>query len=357
VPASGPLPSPVPWLIRIPAVFSGFSTEILADLGATTDKPLGSDYHLAKLPQPGCSRDSDAARFIRWNLPAQHAWPCAPQNTTGFVEKAATALAAKFSARAPQAVMMGALDPGSPNRYFKMLASNLRGRTLQLFPPEVAGCGVDDQDPLRETLFCLVGKEGLFAGMQSPRDSNGFHPGGTKYISQNTGSTISRAGAKIAEALHLLPLHRPLPPPGSRWIELGASPGGMTSELLRRGYHVTAVDRAPLDIRLRDQPNLVFVCEDVARFSPPARGAFDAILCDLNGPGMTSITHVIRVAERLRSGGLVVFTLKGAGAESYVEFSRLFEEVKATAAAAGLKLLASTHLTYNRREFTLFFTR
>ena len=78
-------------------------------------------------------------------------------------------------------------------------------------------------------LFCLVGKEGLFCGLQSPAASNGFYPGGTKFIRQNTPDTISRAGAKIAEALHYLQLKKTPPPAGSQWLELGASPGGMTA--------------------------------------------------------------------------------------------------------------------------------
>lgn len=349
--------APQNWLIRIPPVFAGFTAEILKDLGAIPSKPLGADYQLIRISDPSLLRESPAAKFIQWNLPVQHAWPCSPPDITSFVEKAATALAAKFSARSPQAVIMGPLDPGSPNRYFKTLASNLRGRTLQLFAPETAGRRTEDQDALRSSLFCLVGREGLFAGMTSPREANGFHPGGTKYISQNSADTISRAGAKIAEALHLLPLHRPLPAPGSRWIELGASPGGMTSELLRRAYHVTAVDRAPLDARLASHPDLIFVQEDVSQFSPPSRGSFDAILSDLNGLPLQSLSHVIRVAERLSPRGVIIFTLKAAGAESYADFNSLFSEVKQSAAAAGLKLFATTHLTYNRKEFTLFFSR
>jgi 23S rRNA (cytidine2498-2'-O)-methyltransferase len=347
----------VPWLIRIPAVFAGFAEEILKDLGTSTAKPLGRDWFLVKLSQPSALRESRAAKFVRWNLPAQHTWPCAPQSIDRFVEKAASALAAKFGNRNPQALKVGALDPGSPNRSFRTLASNLRGRALQLFPPEVAQRHDEDQDPHRESLFCLVGKEGLFAGMQSPHSCNGFYPGGTKYIGQSASSTISRAGAKLAEALHLLPLHRPLPPQGSHWLELGASPGGMTAELLDRSYHVTAVDRAPLDARLHGRPNLVFARDDVATFAPSHRRNFDAILCDLNGPALTSLAHLIRVSEHLARRGLIIFTLKGAGAESYVELNEVFEQVATRAAAGGLTLLATTHLTYNRREFTLFFTR
>jgi 23S rRNA (cytidine2498-2'-O)-methyltransferase len=146
---------------------------------------------------------------------------------------------------------MGRLDPSSGRSYYKSLATNLRGRTKPLFDAKGdLSKEVEEQDPDRMSLYCLVGKEGLFCGISSPRDANGFYPGGTKFISQKAPHTISRAGAKIAEALHILKLHRPLPKKGSHWLELGACPGGMTAELLERNYLVTAIDRAPLDRRL-----------------------------------------------------------------------------------------------------------
>jgi hypothetical protein len=350
-------PTPQPWLLRIPAVFAGMTGEILGELGATAAKRLGSDYHLVKLKRPAALAHSDAAKFIRWNVPLHHSWPCSPGEVERFIEKAATALASKFAAAGVQAVMLGAIDPGSPNRQFRTLASNLRGRTLQLFAPEVAACGVGDQDAQRPSLFALLGREGLFAGVQTPRASNGFFPGGTKFISQSAEATISRAGAKIAEALHFLPLRRALPTAGAEWLELGASPGGMTSELLQRGFRVTAVDRAPLDARLDGRPGLTFVRGDAGHFSPAAGARFAAILCDLNSAAEQSIGHVLRLTESLAPGGLVVFTLKFAGVESFAAINRLFAAVTGRAAAAGLRLLATTHLTYNRKEFTLFFER
>jgi 23S rRNA C2498 (ribose-2'-O)-methylase RlmM len=251
---------------------------------------------------------------------------------------------------------MGPLDPGSPNKYCRSLASNLRGRTLQLFPP-LRAATAEAQNPDEASLFCLVGKEGLFCGMQSPRAANGFHPGGTKFIGQDSLETISRAGAKIAEALHYLLMYRPPLPAGSHWLELGASPGGMTSELLARDYRVTAVDRAPLDKRLERRPGLTFVRADAAAFLPQQAARYDALLSDLNGDARESIRLVINLSRFLRPEGLVVFTLKTPGAETVSEMIELFNDVVAGATAAGLRLIAKTHLTYNRQEFTLFFER
>lgn len=318
-------------------------------------KKLSGEYYLIQLPDSATVRSSGASKYLRWNLPMDHSWPCNPEKMDGFVEKAAQAIFRKFGARDPQALFIGQLDPSATNRYYKTLASNLRGRTLQLFPTEIAGFKeVEAQDSALPTVFCLVGKDGLFCGMQSPRLSNGFYPGGTKYISQNSPDTISRAGAKIAEALHYLRMYRPKLKKGARWLELGASPGGMTSELLDRGYQVTALDRAPLDKRLDGRQGLNFAMLDVAAFRPNASMTYDVILSDMNGDPRESIGQVIRLSANLNGGGIVIFTLKTQGVTTYAEMNELYQFATGSAAAAGFRHLATTHLTYNRHELTLF---
>ena len=343
-----------PWLVRIPEIFAGVSEEVLTRLGAPSSKRLGGDYYLIKSLGVGVIKPSEMAKFVRWNLPVEHAWPCNPRKMEGFIEKAAQAMAQKFAGRSPQGLFVGQLNAGSPDRYYKKLASNLRGRALQLFPGLPVKT-VEEQDPGEESLFCLVGREGLFCGMQSPRGSNGLYPGGSKFVDKGSPDTISRAGAKIAEALHFLIMHRAPLAKGSHWIELGACPGGMTSELLARGFRVTAIDRSPLDPRLNRRPGLRFVHSDVADFAPEGEAGFDAILSDLNGPPEESIAHVIRLTRNLKPGGLVVFTLKVPRVEDVDAPCALFRKIVKVAEGAGLKLFAQTHLTYNRHEFTLFF--
>jgi 23S rRNA (cytidine2498-2'-O)-methyltransferase len=347
---------PSPWLVRIPEIFEGVAGQVLKRLGAVSQTRLGQDYYLIKTTTPKTVHDSEVAKFARWNLPLNHSWPCNPQKMDGFIEKAAQTLLKKFGERQPQAIFIGQLNATSPDKYYKSLASNLRGRVLQVFP-KLPVATVEEQDPAAETLFCLVGKEGLFCGMQSPRAANGLYAGGSKYIDQDSPDTISRAGAKIAEALHYLLLHRPALAKGSHWVELGACPGGMTSELLARDQRVTAIDRAPLDRRLDGRAGLTFIHADVATFEPKAGTVCDAILSDLNGPPEESIGHVIRLSAFLRKRGLVVFTLKLPKVETVDGPCALFRKIVKMASGAGLKLFAQTHLTYNRHEFTLFFER
>ena len=344
------------WLIRVPEVFEELTGYVSQNLAAASSKKLGQEYHLIRTANPAAVRESDAAIFLRWNLPIQLNWPCSPQKTEDFVEKAAQKLLRKFGNLAPQCVLIGQLDPNPSHNFYRNLAVQLRARALELFPPTpVSPQNVESQDSEAQTLFCLLGKEGLFAGMQSPKACGGFYPGGTKFISQNSPGTISRAGAKIAEALHFLRLYRAPLAQHTHWLELGASPGGMTSELLARGHSVTAVDRAPLDKRLDHERQLTFIRSDVATFRPAAGMKFDALLCDLNGHGHESIAHVIRLSANLKKKAPVIFTLKLPGVETAPEIIAQSKLVITYAAGASLKLLAQTHLSYNRNEFTLVF--
>lgn len=342
------------WLIRIPAVFADLAPAVTASLTKSPAAQLGREFLWIHPADVAAMRRSPAFRFVSWNLPVHHAWPCLPQAVDSFVEKAAQAVARKFAPVQPQGAWVGPLDSGAGNSYHKRLAANLRGRLLQLLPDCASRHDPEQQDPTQASLFCLVGKQGLFCGIQSPRDSNGFYPGGSRFISHRGPAAVSRAGAKLAEALHFLPLHRPPPPAGSRWLELGASPGGMTAELLERGCQVTAIDRAPLDRRLDARPGLTFHRADVARWPVPGRAVFDALLCDLNGDPRASIQQVARLTPALRPGALVIFTLKLTGAETIDAADNLRAAVLTTASHAGLRCFAQTHLTYNRREFTLF---
>lgn len=289
------------WLVRVPEVFSEVEGEVLKALGAVGSTRLGQEFHVIKASGMDVIREVGAGLFVQWQLPLEHTWPCHPAKMEGFIEKAVQTLWKKFGERGPQGIFVGQLNPAAPDRYYRSLAANLRGRVLQLFPALAAGA-VEEQDPEKETLFALVGREGLFSGMATPKAANGFYAGGSKFIDQDSAETISRAGAKVAEALHYLRLYREVPAAGSHWLELGACPGGMTAELLAREQRVTAVDRAPLDARLKGRAGLVFVHSDVADFEPGAGVVYDAMLSDLNGPPEESIDEVIRLSRALKPG-------------------------------------------------------
>ncbi len=347
-----PPPTPRWWLARLPAVFS----DLAADIAPGMDVKGGEgDYRRIDGPGPEIPVTPDARMFLRWWLPVHHAWPCDPAKTARFVEKAANAVVRKFGAHRPKALLAGAFQPMARGGYFRKLASNLRGRAIQVMPE--ADARPDSLAPDDPVVFIMVGRTGLFCGLRTPCQANGFHPGGTRFIRQAGGGVPSRAGAKIAEALHHMRLLMEPPPPGSHWLELGASPGGMTAELTRHGHRVTAIDRAPLHPSLDDNDRVEFIRADVARWKPGATRRHDALLCDMNGPAAASFAEVVRLSDCLRPGAPVIFTLKTAGADDFAKITDSHRLVLATAARAGLRHLQTTHLTYNRREFTVFFSR
>ncbi len=341
-------------LVRVPEALETVLAELLARLGATAIKRLGQDFHLVRCEGPnGLNGAAKEAVLLRWRQRVDHLWPCQPGKVEGFVEKAAQGMAKRFAEQRPQGVFVGLLNPTAPDGFFRSLASNLRGRTLQLFEGLTAAT-VEDQDPGKDSLFCLVGREGLVCGLAKPREANGFYPGGSRFIDQDGPETISRAGAKLAEALHYVRLHRQPPAPESSWLELGACPGGMTSELLRRGYQVVAVDRAALDPRVMGRPGLRFHQQDVERYEPDRAERFDGLLCDLNGPPEQAMAQVVRLGRWLRPGGLVVFTVKTPRIESVRATCALLDRIAEQARQGKLAVFARTHLTYNRQEFTFF---
>ncbi len=345
-------------LIRISEVFQPFVVEILKLLDAKNVRKLAQEYFLFQTDFPEAIENSEAARFIRFHIPVEHSWPCNPEKMEGFVEKAAQSIYYKLEHRNPQTILVGRLDPASPKQYYRALASNFRGRALQVFElPESAPKEVEDQNPQADTLFCLLGKEGLYAGVCSPIQAGGLYPGGTKFVAIREDDTVSRAGAKIAEALHFLQMYRPALEGDAHVLELGASPGGMTSELLKRGYQLTAVDRAPLDARLEKRQKLTFSKMDVGEFVPPQGARYDGLISDMNGPPEAAMRNVLRFYDFLQPGAPLIFTLKTPEAGTIKEISKLENEIYALADAKGLTLIARTHLTYNRREFTLFFEK
>jgi 23S rRNA (cytidine2498-2'-O)-methyltransferase len=112
-----------------------------------------------------------------------------------------------------------------------------------------------------------------------------------------------------------------------------------------------------MDTRVMRRGKVHFHQDDVAEFVPAPADRFDAILSDLNGPAVDSMRQVVRLSAFLRPGGLVVFTLKTLANPSVVEMLRLRDAVATLAEKGRLQMLAETHLTYNRHEFTQFFVK
>ena len=182
---------------------------------------------------------------------------------------------------------------------------------------------------------------------------------------------VGRGGVKLAHALDAFGID----PLGRVALDVGASTGGFTDVLLRRGAaRVVALDvgHGQLDWTLRNDPR-VFVIERVnartltADQLPPDARAFGIITIDVSFIG---VRHVLpAVAPLLRPGGDVVVLVKpqfeagrgevGKGGLVHDEavHARVIDEVTAAADALGLTRTAVTESpitgTEGNREFFL----
>ena len=351
------------WLVRLGAVFANWQASLMQSLGATRVHVLAPEYLLISFGEPvslaDCATESPEAAaayaLLRWILPVHHNWPTPISRTDQFIEKAAQALAVKFASAKPQNAFVTA---ARQDIALRRLGSNLRGRLLQVLNPESNGSSApaESQDPALPSLWTFLHAKGLIAGIASPRTTKSLYPGGTRYVSQQGNETVSRAGAKLVEGLGFIGLAEPalnMPVPGTHWLELGAAPGGMTSELLAKGFCVTAVDRAPLATRLSSALGLTFVKADVAAFHPATQNKFNALLCDMNGPWQPAFKQVTRLASTLVPGAPVLFTLKFADLNNPSDVAAALKTLSHRANACGLAVRFVTHSTYNRLELSV----
>lgn len=120
---------------------------------------------------------------------------------------------------------------------------------------------------------------------------------------------VSRGGLKLAHALDAFGIEAA----GASALDIGASTGGFTDVLLRRGARqVVALDvgHGQLDWRLRTDPRVVVLEHVNARHLPPDQvpGPFDIIAIDVSFISLRQILPV--VPARLAPGGHVVALVK-----------------------------------------------
>lgn len=162
------------------------------------------------------------------------------------------------------------------------------------------------------------------------------------------GRSPSRSGHKLAEAFLALVGQAPAVVPGAVAVDLGAAPGGWTSQLLALGYSVVAVDNGPLDAALLDTGRVTHRREDGFRFRPAQ--PVEWMVCDI----VESPARVARLAaDWLREGWCrqAIFNLK-------LPMKRRWEAVEQARHDIGERLAATPHrlrlkqLYHDREEVT-----
>lgn len=170
------------------------------------------------------------------------------------------------------------------------------------------------------------------------------------------GGAPSRSTLKLAEAFAVLVGEEALASrmrPGMTAVDLGASPGGWTWQLVRRGLQVTAVDNGPMDASLLESGQVRHRREDGLGFRP-ARPV-DWMVCDM----VESPSRVSALATRWIAQGWcrqAIFNLKLPMKERWEEVLRS-RAIVAEALAATPHRLRMKHLYHDREEVTAFLSR
>lgn len=129
----------------------------------------------------------------------------------------------------------------------------------------------------------------------------------------------SRSTLKLAEALMemLTEQERAQLRPGRRAVDLGASPGGWTWQIVHRGMKVTAVDNGPMDANLMESGLVEHLRADGFTFRP--RHPVDWLVCDMVEKPARVVDLIARWFER-GDCRAAIFNLK-------LPMKRRFEEV------------------------------
>ena len=182
-------------------------------------------------------------------------------------------------------------------------------------------------------------------------------PMGIPRLKQPRGAP-SRSALKLEEALLVMVparVREELLRPGAAAIDLGASPGGWSFVLARRGMHVIAVDNGPIERRIADDLSVEHRREDGFHFRPDR--PVDLLTCDI----AASPPRVARLLARWFSGLLCracVFNLKLPMRRRYQAVQECQSILRESLDARGMAYhLAFKHLYHDREEVTGFFLR
>jgi 23S rRNA (cytidine2498-2'-O)-methyltransferase len=182
--------------------------------------------------------------------------------------------------------------------------------------------------------FTLLDAETMLA---SPDCSSPFPNGEVTFVEDHE-NPPSRAYLKLWEALTRIGV---MPGPGERCFDLGASPGGWTWVLQGLGSKVTAVDKAPLEPRVTQLPNVDVLPESAFSLTPEALSGADWVFSDV----ICYPARLLKLVERLLAGGVrarFVCTVKFQG-ETDHDTARRF---------AAIPCSRLFHLHHNKHELT-----
>jgi 23S rRNA (cytidine2498-2'-O)-methyltransferase len=162
----------------------------------------------------------------------------------------------------------------------------------------------------------------------------------------------SRSTVKLAEAFMELVGERHFEP-GATAVDLGASPGGWTWQLVQRGFMVTAVDNGPMDAALLDSGQVRHRRDDGYHFRPPE--PVEWMVCDM----VESPSRIARLVAKWIAEGWcreTVFNLKLPMKKRWEEVLRCREIIDEALGGEGY-FLRMKQLYHDREEVTAYLAR
>lgn len=233
----------------------------------------------------------------------------------------------------------------------KALASLTRPLTAHLEKAlRKAGIVFDDAQAEERLHVFFVGGRAAHVGVSSVAATAPW-PMGIPRLRMPSGAP-SRSTVKLAEALLEFMPSRKFEP-GLTAVDLGASPGGWTWQLVQRGFMVTAVDNGPMDASLLDSGQVRHRREDGLRFRPPE--PVDLMVCDM----VESPSRIATLVAKWIAQGWsreTIFNLKLPMKKRWEEVMRC-RGIIDEALGGGGYFLRMKQLYHDREEVTAYLAR
>jgi len=217
-----------------------------------------------------------------------------------------------------------------------------------------AGVAIDDATAEERLHVFFVGGRACYVGVADPANSARWPMGIARL--RMPASAPSRSALKLAEALleFFDDAERAKRfAPGMTAVDLGASPGGWTWQLVQRHMLVTAVDNGAMDARLMDSGQVKHRRDDGFHYRPPE--PVDWMVCDM----VESPSRIARLAAKWAAQGWCsgsIFNLKLPMKKRWEELARCREIIDADLGGGGYYLRVK-QLSHDREEVTAYLAR
>lgn len=217
-----------------------------------------------------------------------------------------------------------------------------------------AGIAIDDAKAEERLHVFFVGGRACYVGVADPANSSRWPMGIARL--RMPGAAPSRSAVKLAEALleFFDDAERAKRfAPGMTAVDLGASPGGWTWQLVQRQMLVTAVDNGAIDARLMDSGQVKHRRDDGFHYQPAE--PVDWMVCDM----VESPSRIARLAAKWVAQGWcasTIFNLKLPMKKRWEELGRCRGIVDEALGGGGYYLRVK-QLSHDREEVTAYLSR